>query len=242
MMNRSAYVAALTGALVYLGAAGGAWAAGDSETVIVGPELQRALGEPVAPAVPLDRLDAHVPGEGLFASRQQVKVDLYDSGHFRAGAVAPRGNSASLAGNHGIGDSAVGAFAEYRLDSWKFSTSALQATGSGQGSMFAVSLGYGAKLGSNISLSVGPELSWATGSGAGLFGSELGSGIGVRHEFDSGSRDVGAAITVNWHFLDSWNLTGVAGAKQLLSTDGQAPIDTKDALRLYTGVSVGYRF
>jgi len=217
-------------------------AAGDAATYVVGPELSRTLGEPADAA---ERLDIGDNGAGLFAARQQVKVDLLHGDNFRAGALASRPAAGGLTdGNPALGGGAVGAFAEYNLDAWRMTTSALQSTAGGHGSLFAVSVGYGAKISSNISLAVGPNFSWSLGGDR--FAGELGSGaLGVapRHELDGGSRDVGASITVNWHFLDSWNLTGVAGAKQLLSSDGEiSAAEARDALKLYTGISVGYRF
>jgi len=172
---------------------------------------------------------------------------------FRAGTMATVGPERGAAigdGPVGFAGEEVGAFAEYRFDAFKFTANARRdaslAPLQSHSSAFTVGFGYGAKLASEVSLAVGPSATWANGHGS--WDDPLGlapATPGGRNGLASGIalHDVGASIAVNWQFLDRWQLTGLAGARQLFNDPGFTnEFEPGSTTQLFTGFAFGYRF
>jgi outer membrane scaffolding protein for murein synthesis (MipA/OmpV family) len=179
--------------------------------------------------------------------RQAAGADLFHFGGFRAGTTAALGPDRSgldISGPIRFGGAEVGAFAEYQFDAFKITANARQnASATGTGSAFAVGFGYGAKLAADVSLAVGPSATWASGRGPGE--GPLGLAVGGRSGGSSGLalHDIGASVSVNWQFQDRWQLSGVAGARQVMG-DSAFSNETEQggSTQLFTGVTFGFHF
>jgi outer membrane scaffolding protein for murein synthesis (MipA/OmpV family) len=214
-------------------------------------QLSAAGNATAAATVPAADQQFEFPGlERLSLNgRQNVGANLFQFGGFRAGTIAayaPDRQALVGTGLTGFGGGEVGTFAEYRFDAFKITANARQDTSTSHGNQsFAVGFGYGAKLASDISLAVGPNATWSTGRGSGEGPLGLSPGTFGRGAAGNGLalHDVAASVSVDWRFLDRWQLSGVAGARQLL---GDAPFtnesDQGGATQLFTGVSLGYKF
>lgn len=180
------------------------------------------------------------------SGRQGVAADLFRSGGFRAGTTAAFGPDRSVlngAGPSGAGGAEVGAFAEYQFDAFKITANARQDSSTAHATQaFAVGFGYGAKLASDVSLAVGPSATWSNnrGPGDGPLGLATGRGGG------SGGlalHDIGASVSVNWQFQDRWQLSGIAGARQVMGDPAFSnESEQGSATQLFTGVAFGFRF
>lgn len=200
-----------------------------------------------------DRASDDTPGLRLFEFRSVdtgasnlrdgVGADVLSISGLRLGTLAtlppvgmPDPATLGLAGTPS-GD--VGAFAEYSLEDFKVTATARHGLATG-GAQVEVGFGYGAKLSPSVSLSAGPALSWTSGNFRdSLFGLEA---IQGGRSDGEGAFDLGASVVVNWNFLDSWSVTGFAGAKQFLSDSPFAAVEPQNQPEFFTGLSLGYRF
>jgi hypothetical protein len=197
-----------------------------------------------AAATTLPRYESPVFDRLLRGGPQDQGADLFHWNGLRIGTLngsAPNRLGILERSPSAAASSDVGVFAEYALGSWKISANARQDLASGRASApaFAVGFGYGAKIASDVSVAVGPSVT----IGNGRTGNDV---LGIAPTGAGGGRggvalqDVGASVALNWRFLDSWNFTGFAGARQLVADPNES--EQGAATQYFTGFALGYHF
>jgi hypothetical protein len=207
-----------------------------------------AAGTGATASAALPRYESPVFDRLLRGGAADSSVDLFHWSGLRVGALS--GPSVDRLGvfepnSSRLGDSDIGMFAEYALGSWKISANARQEIAAGRASApaFAVGFGYGAKIASDVSVAVGPSVTIGGSRGAndnllGIAPSGAGAGRG-----GVALQDVGASVALNWRFLDSWNFTGFAGARQLVTEpNGASDSEQGAGTQYFTGFAFGYHF
>ncbi len=186
----------------------------------------------------------HAVASPVPSARIGLGTDLVHTEHFRFGPLATYQPSftASVEGFGQPGRVGVGAFAQYAYKSLMVNADALQ--GINGEPQIEVGFGYGAKLAPDVSLALGPNITWGSSvANIGLPGIPplaLPSFNPGTLGLESGLQNVGASVEVNWRLFNSWNVVGFAGARAPLHNP---PPVTPDAVsRYFTGISIGYHF
>lgn len=267
MLPRSIIVRTLLGVALALTAAASAWAqsvgtsldqspAGHSVRLSGAADAASVSGS-VTPniAPPEDRRqDALGAERNLFSGREDVGVDLYQHNGLRIGTLAGAAPGAALGGSSGTfmlgkalgwntASGEVGAFAEYSYDRWRLSADARQDLSNQRGgTQLELAFGYGAKLASDVSLTIGPRVTLGGMNGIGPLGSQSSAARGANSA--TSLHDLSASASVNWRILEGWNLTGFAGARQLVTEPGAGGDGEGQSgvTQYFTGVTLGYHF
>ncbi len=212
--------------------------------VTTGGALTRLMGVSGSENSTADIPGWHAVASPVPSARLGFGADVIHTAHFRFGPLATYQPSftASASGVGQPGRVGVGAFMQYAFKALMVNADALQ--GVDGAPQIEVGFGYGAKLAPDVSLTLGPNVSWGsrvTNMGLpGIPSLALPNLDPGSLSLSGGLQNVGASVEVNWRFFNNWNLLGFAGARKPLRNP--PPVVPDAVSRYFTGVSIGYHF
>lgn len=133
----------------------------------------------------------------------------------------------------------LGIFGQFSVNQWQFAVDLRHDPQTdGRGTQAELGLFYGAQIGGNVSLALGPTMSLGGGDGRGYFGvTPAQLSRSRRGEADAG---YGVRGTATYSLSENWALTGVLGYRRSF---GEA-VDSSlgDASQFFSILGFGYRF
>jgi outer membrane scaffolding protein for murein synthesis (MipA/OmpV family) len=150
----------------------------------------------------------------------------------------------------------AGLFASYRLpnvytpgDGWELRTTFLQdVTGSHEGFLWGLSLGYDIPISRKLRLGSGLSTSYASGDYMATYFSidadnSARSGLSV-YEADAGFNDIGASLRANYAFDERWGIIAIMGVSRFIGDAADSPIVTQEGseYQIIGGAGISYRF